>query len=80
MAMKTKAAESEKKIVRIHNAHRSDYRRGGRAHPLGTTDHPADSFTADQLAAVQADPRLSVSVIDKPADPPAPTNTSAPGT
>ena len=69
MGMKTAAAKTEQ-VVRVHNAHRHNYRRGGKAHPLGTTDHPADAFTADQLAAVQADPRLSVSVVDKPADPP----------
>ncbi len=68
--MKTAAAKTEVKIVRVHNAHRQNYRRGGKAHPLGTMDHAADSFTAEQLAAVQADPRLSVSLIDAPAGKP----------
>lgn len=50
-------------IVRV-KADRDGYRRAGVAHTKAGIDHPADAFTADQMAALQDDPRLTVSVVD----------------
>lgn len=40
------------------------FRRAGRVHPAAPTEHAADAFTAHQLAALKAEPMLSVEHID----------------
>ncbi|MEE1950976.1 HI1506-related protein [Pseudomonas alcaligenes] len=50
-------------IVRIKSA-RDGYRRCGVAHPKAATDHPADRFSAEELERLQADPVLSVELVD----------------
>ncbi|QIE86152.1 HI1506-related protein [Pseudomonas nitroreducens] len=50
-------------IVRIKSA-RDGYRRCGVAHPRQVTDHPADRFTEDELERLQADPVLTVTLVD----------------
>ena len=50
-------------IVRIKSA-RDGYRRCGVAHPKAATDHPADRFSAEELERLQADPVLSVELVE----------------
>lgn len=50
------------KIVTI-TSKRDGFRRCGIAHS-GTVEHPADKFTKEQLAALQAEPLLVVSVAE----------------
>ncbi|WP_425318909.1 HI1506-related protein [Pseudomonas nitroreducens] len=50
-------------IVRIKSA-RDGYRRCGVAHPKQVTDHPADRFTEAELERLQADPVLTVTLVD----------------
>ena len=49
--------------IRIINRAHVGFRRGGHAHPADAT-YPADHFTAEQLAQIQAEPLLSVIVED----------------
>jgi hypothetical protein len=39
---------------------RDGYRRGGVAHPKGSTTYPVGNFTKDQVEAFKNDPRLEV--------------------
>jgi len=50
------------------------FRRAGIEHPAEAVDHPAESLTDEQLAALKAEPRLIVQELDLPDDgqPPAP--------
>ncbi|OBY60456.1 HI1506-related protein [Pseudomonas sp. AU12215] len=50
-------------IVRIKSS-RDGYRRCGVAHPKQATDHPADRFTEAELERLQADPVLTVTLVD----------------
>jgi hypothetical protein len=50
-------------IVRIKSA-RDGYRRCGVAHPRQPTDHQADRFTEAELERLQADPVLTVTLVD----------------
>lgn len=50
-------------IVRI-KAKRDGFRRCGVAHPKAPTDHAADRFTPAELEILQADPMLSVELIE----------------
>lgn len=50
-------------IVRIKSK-RDGYRRCGIAHPRQPTDHPAERFTDGMLEKLQADPVLSVELLD----------------
>ncbi|VEE17577.1 HI1506-related protein [Ectopseudomonas mendocina] len=50
-------------IVRIKSK-RDGYRRCGISHPRLATDHPAERFTESMLAKLQADPVLTVELID----------------
>ncbi len=50
-------------IVRIKSK-RDGYRRCGIAHPRLPTDHPAERFTEGMLAKLQADPVLTVELLD----------------
>jgi hypothetical protein len=38
------------------------FRRAGIAHPAAPTSYPEDAFTPEQLAAIQAEPMLVVSI------------------
>lgn len=60
------------KIVRIVSKV-DGRRRAGIAHPGSATDHPADAFTAAQLAQLNADPLLIVQEleVDAPDEKPA---------
>lgn len=40
------------------------FRRGGMAHSKTPTDHPADAFTPEQLAVLNADPMLTVEMVE----------------
>lgn len=55
-------------IIRI-TSQQDGYRRAGTAHSVKAVEHPPGTFTAEQLAQLQADPRLSVQVIDSPHNP-----------
>lgn len=50
-------------IVRIKSA-RDGYRRCGVVHPRQATDHQADRFTEAELERLQADPVLTVTLVD----------------
>jgi hypothetical protein len=50
-------------IVRIKSK-RPVYRRCGIAHTKAATDHPADRFTEAELERLQADPVLTVELLD----------------
>ncbi len=58
-------------IVRIKSK-RDGYRRCGISHPRLATDHPAERFTESMLAKLQADPVLTVELIDDEMPGPAP--------
>lgn len=58
-------------IVRIKSK-RDGYRRCGISHPRFATDHPAERFTESMLAKLQADPVLTVELIDGEMPGPAP--------
>ena len=58
-------------IVRIKSK-RDGYRRCGISHPRLATDHPAERFTESMLAKLQADPVLTVELIDGEMPTPAP--------
>ena len=45
-------------------AHRDGYRRGGMAHSTTPTVHPAGAFSPEQLASLQADPRIMIREVD----------------
>ncbi|MEA5090817.1 HI1506-related protein [Solidesulfovibrio sp.] len=53
------------KIVRITSTV-DGFRRAGLEHPARAVDHPADSITAEQLAALKAEPKLIVQELDLP--------------
>lgn len=57
-----KAAEKAPGIRIVSRAHEG-FRRGGHAHPADAT-YPADYFTAEQLALIEAEPLLTVIVED----------------
>lgn len=52
-------------------ARQEGFRRAGLAHPARPMVHPADAFTADQLAALEAEPMLVVARLEL-ADPAGP--------
>ena len=56
------------RIFIINRAHEG-YRRAGVAFQKGVNELSAGLFTADQLAAIEADPRLSIGSIDPKTDP-----------
>lgn len=43
---------------------RDGFRRGGLRHPKTPTDHPADAFTAEQIAALKVEPMLIVAEVN----------------
>lgn len=51
------------KILRI-TARRDGFRRAGLAHPARPVDHPIETFTAEQVEALKAEPQLVVEEID----------------
>lgn len=51
------------KIIRI-TARKDGFRRAGMAHSTTPTDHPADSITKEQLAALKAEPMLTVQELE----------------
>jgi len=53
------------KIIRIISLI-DGFRRAGMAHSKTPTDHPEDAFSKAQIAALQAEPKLSVQLIDAP--------------
>ena len=65
-------------IVRIKSK-RDGYRRCGISHPRLATDHPAERFTESMLAKLQADPVLTVELIDGELPGPAPEGTGQGG-
>lgn len=46
----------------IITSKREGFRRAGIAHAATPTEYPDDAFTAEQLAALQAEPMLSVEI------------------
>lgn len=58
-------------FIRI-TARRDGFRRAGIAHPARPTEHPAERFSAEQLAQLQAEPMLVVELVEtarpEPAD------------
>ena len=50
--------------LRITNKAREGYRRAGVPFAKGINDVAASAFTKDQLAAIEADPRLQLEVLD----------------
>jgi hypothetical protein len=63
-------------MIRITSL-RDGFRRAGIAHPAQPTEHPDDTFTADQLAALQAEPMLTVEVVAPEGAPAKPRGKSA---
>ena len=59
-------------VLRI-TAKRDGRRRAGVDHPAQPVDHPADAFTAEQIAQLKADDQLVVLEIDVPDEKPAPS-------
>jgi hypothetical protein len=61
----TKAEQAAGKApgIRIVSRAHEGFRRGGHAHPADAT-YPADYFTAEQLALIEAEPLLTVIVED----------------
>ena len=55
------------KIIRITSTV-PGFRRAGIEHPAEPVDHPADSLTDEQLAALKAERRLIVQELDLPDD------------
>ncbi len=53
------------KVVRIISTV-AGFRRAGLEHPTRAVDHRADEITPEQLAALKAEPRLVVQVLDLP--------------
>ena len=53
------------KILRI-SARRESFRRAGIAHTVAAADHPLDTLTAEQIAALKAEPMLLVVELDVP--------------
>ncbi len=53
------------KIVRITSTV-DGFRRAGMSHPASTEEYPADWFDREELAALQAEPKLIVQVLDLP--------------
>lgn len=47
---------------------REGFRRGGMAHPAKPTTYPDDKFTAEQLAAIKAEPMLVVTLAEDEKD------------
>ena len=68
--MAQKAATRQ--LVIIHSRGGDGFRRGGIAHRAGRDEHPIELFTEEQLAAIQAEPLLSVEIVDAPEPAPAP--------
>jgi len=66
---KAKETKTIDKVVRVQHAMRDGYRRAGVAHKKGRVDHPAGTFTQDQIDAMQADPAMNVTVDPKDAAP-----------
>ncbi|MFI8744487.1 HI1506-related protein [Pseudomonas sp. NPDC077186] len=65
-------------IVRIKSK-RDGYRRCGISHPRLATDHPAERFTDGMLEKLQADPVLTVELIDGELPGPAPESSGQGG-
>lgn len=59
-------------LLRI-TSRRDGFRRAGLAHPAAPTDHDAARFTAEQIAALRAEPNLVVVDVLPDAPGPAPT-------
>ncbi|UJX43040.1 hypothetical protein K9F62_10325 [Desulfovibrio sp. JY] len=53
------------KVIRITSKIQG-FRRAGMSHPDVPTDHPADTFTAEQLAALKAERNLVVQELELP--------------
>ena len=51
-------------MIRIKSK-QAGFRRAGMAHPADWTEYPDRKFTAAQLAALAAEPRLIVEIIEK---------------
>lgn len=62
-ASQSEAAAAKAPGIRIINRAHEGFRRGGHAHPADAT-YPADFFTAEQLAQIEAEPMLTVIVED----------------
>lgn len=43
---------------------RDGHRRAGMAHTKAGTDHPGDTFSIEQIAALRADPDITLQVVD----------------
>ena len=55
---------NSKITLRITNKAREGYRRAGVAFAKGLNDVDASAFNEDQLATIEADPHLSIEVLD----------------
>jgi len=53
------------KVIRI-TSKVPGFRRAGMSHPDVPVDHPADSISAEQLAALKAEPKLVVQELELP--------------
>lgn len=51
-------------MIRI-TSKQDGFRRAGLAHPARPVDHPDKAFTKEQLAALEAEPMLTVEKIDE---------------
>jgi len=60
-----------RQVLRI-TSRRDGFRRAGIRHPAGAIDHPVDRFSAKQIAALEAEPMLSVRYVDLPDETAAP--------
>lgn len=49
-------------MIRITST-QNGFRRAGIAHPAGTTEYTDETFTKDQLATLQAEPKLVVELV-----------------
>ena len=56
-------SEHDTPAVRVASR-RDGFRRAGMAHPLGPVEHPAGTFSPEQLEALMRDPMLIVDTFD----------------
>jgi hypothetical protein len=59
--------QKTKAVIRIR-AETEGFRRAGIKHSKTPVDHPADSITKAQLAALKAEPKLFVQELDVPVE------------
>lgn len=50
-------------MIRI-TCEQDGFRRAGMAHPKGASEYPDDHFSEDQLVQLQAEPKLTVEIVE----------------